>query len=278
MELARFLHIAAMVLLFGASLFPWYAGREQPLAARTLRLLFIAAAGLGLITALAWFALVTAQMTGAERDLLPGSAWTVVLTQTTFGSLWAFRIAILLSALALGFWMPPVRRLWPLLLAAAALASLAGTGHAASLLLLLRAVDAVHALAAGAWVGGLVPLVLVLIRRETDPAPVLERFSAMGMIAVAVLVASGLVNAWLHVDSPWHLAGTTYGALLLAKLVLLALMLACAAANRFLLMPRLRSSRTATGGALLLSVGAELVLGAAVLALAAMLGMTEPPH
>jgi hypothetical protein len=68
------------------------------------------------------------------------------------------------------------------------------------------------------------------------------------------------------------LAGTAYGTLLLAKLLRLASMLACAAANRFVLMPRLRSFPAATGKALLLSVGAELMLGTAVLALGRHIG------
>lgn len=273
MGLARFLHIAALALLFGAALVPWYAGGTARLD-RPLRMLFVGTAVAALVSALAWFALLTAEMSGVSGDILPGPAWLVVLTQTAFGPLWAVRGLLLLASLGLALFLPPVRRSLLLLLATAALASLSLTGHAGSSPLPHQVIDALHALAAGAWVGGLAPLLLILVRRQADPLPILQRFSAMAMIAVAVLLVSGLANAWLRVGgNPWSLAGTAYGALLLAKLLLLALMLALAAANRFFFMPRLPGVRSA----LTLSVGFELLLGLAVLALAAALGMTEPP-
>ncbi len=78
-----------------------------------------------------------------------------------------------------------------------------------------------------------------------------------------------------------RLFGTDYGAVLLAKLFAVALMLALAYFNRFIAMPRLRLAATkrmrGTGG-LRASIAAELALGVLVLGIAAILGITPPPQ
>jgi putative copper resistance protein D len=61
----------------------------------------------------------------------------------------------------------------------------------------------------------------------------------MGIAAVVVVFATGIVNAWILVGS-WHgLIVTGYGRLLMLKTTLFAAMLLMAAANRFWLTPRL---------------------------------------
>ena len=72
----------------------------------------------------------------------------------------------------------------------------------------------------------------------------LHGFAGVGSASVAVLVLSGLVNSWFMVG-PDRIAGllsTPYGLLLTGKLVLFALMLVLAAANRFHLTPDLGSA------------------------------------
>ena len=71
----------------------------------------------------------------------------------------------------------------------------------------------------------------------------LVSFSGMGYAAVAVLIGSGLVNAWLLVGPPTRLLTTPYGQLLLVKVCLLTGMLALAVQNRFRLVPALQTSK-----------------------------------
>jgi uncharacterized membrane protein YraQ (UPF0718 family) len=90
--------------------------------------------------------------------------------------------------------------------------------------------DAVHLLAAGAWLGGLFALLALLRSRPHDGfageiGRVLMRFSGMGYGAVAALVGTGLINTWCLVPSLAHLATALYGQLLIIKLALFALML-----------------------------------------------------
>ena len=72
--------------------------------------------------------------------------------------------------------------------------------------------DGLHLLAAGAWLGGLLGLRFILALSDSDRMPirarVLLRFSGMGYVAVAVLVASGLINGWFLVGSIGGLVAT----------------------------------------------------------------------
>jgi len=178
------------------------------------------------------------------------------------------------------------------ILSAVLLASLAGVGHSQIedgwAGVIHEASDVAHLLAAGAWLGGLVPLGYLLHRgrvREvsTDLDQVLLRFSGMGYIAVATLAGSGLVNSWFLVGSVSSLFTRPYGQLLIAKLAVFAGMLALAAANRFWLVPSMTKARSADGsGAAAWSaklrnhVLGEQLLGLMVLLVVSVLGTMRP--
>jgi copper resistance protein D len=104
----------------------------------------------------------------------------------------------------------------------------------------------------------------------------------MAIAAVALIVGSGIANAGFRVAGSFDkLFWTPYGAVLAAKIALVAIMLALAYFNRFVAMPRL--SKTAAAGMaqiirLRISVAFELVLGFLVLGVAAVLGITPPPQ
>lgn len=109
-------------------------------------------------------------------------------------------------------------------------------------------------------------------------------FGTVGAIAVAALVVTGLVNAWLLVgpDRVAALGTTPYGQLLLAKLAMFAVMLGLAALNRFRLTPRFEASIAAADhrsaiGALRQSLAVETICIVVILALVAWLGTLEPP-
>ena len=124
--------------------------------------------------------------------------------------------------------------------------------------------------------------------RATDAAmfhQALKGFSGLGTLAVGLLTASGLVNTTFTVGmANLRLApDTAYGQLLIVKLVLFGLMLVLAASNRFALTPALGRSlqtvdaRMASLGRLKRSVILESVVGAALVAVVAILGIQPPP-
>lgn len=81
-------------------------------------------------------------------------------------------------------------------------------------------VNLVHTFAMTVWLGGLV-LIVVGMRGEqaADLAVVLPRFSRLALAAVSTLVATGTFMTWREVGSLSALTATTYGRVLLAKLV-----------------------------------------------------------
>ena len=177
-----------------------------------------------------------------------------------------------------------------LIAAVSLVASIALTGHAAStpdkLGYLHLASDALHLTAASAWVGGLLPLSLLLgaARRRKDWASfeldAVQRFSNLGIASVATLILSGFVNAWILVGSFRGLVVTGYGQLLMLKLAAFAAMLALGAFNRFVLTPRLAlasdDARQDAHRALSRNTLIEIALGLSIFAMVGVLGTLHP--
>jgi putative copper resistance protein D len=297
---ARLLHYAAVTTLAGVSVFPLYAyaaTEPKQLFRRRQAVLLSAAIG-ALLSGLLWFVFSVANMSGTLADVADQEVLWTVLNETTFGSVWMARM--LLAVLIVGvtavrpFWMGIAGRdLVTVFLAAVLLASLAGTGHAqieegwpnAAHV----ASDVAHLLAAGAWLGGMVPLGFILLGYSIGRGgPIVEvdrillRFSGMGYVAVATLILSGLVNSWFLVGSVSSLLTTQYGQILLGKLALFSAMLALAAANRFWLVPRMIETRADAGelavwlGRLRYHVLGEQFLGLMVLLAVSILGTMRP--
>ena len=142
--------------------------------------------------------------------------------------------------------------------------------------------QAVHLLAAGFWLGGLVPLGLLLAASRRDGTDrsaagrALRRFSDLAMIAVLLVLGSGMFNAWMLVGSPSALISTGYGKVLLIKLAFVGAMVALALFNRLFLLPTLALRHDAALSRLERNVILEIVLGAVVLAVASTLGNLPP--
>ncbi|MFI9594520.1 bifunctional copper resistance protein CopD/cytochrome c oxidase assembly protein [Nonomuraea sp. NPDC052265] len=121
-----------------------------------------------------------------------------------------------------------VRRLpaWvPLAVAAFGLLPPAYVGHAASAADHDIAVSALmaHLLGVSVWVGGL-GAVLLHFRRSADLRVVLPRFSTIALCCFAAVALSGLVSAWVRLDTLSDLWLSRYGLLLLAKVAALAVL------------------------------------------------------
>lgn len=90
-----------------------------------------------------------------------------------------------------------------------------------------------HHLASAAWIGGL-PYLLVSLRKTPDPkraSSITARFSRLAMASVALLIGAGISLAFLYVRSGAALVGTTYGIMLMAKVILTGAALLLGAMN-----------------------------------------------
>jgi putative copper resistance protein D len=304
----RAVHVAATLMLAGALTFGAAVGGPAlrrtgddaagaVLRAQLLRIAWIAFA-VALISGAAWLVVLAAQMSGcAPGDVFSGDVLPTVMLHTTFGHDWIVRLAVaVLLAAALCRISP--RRAWPwrwaiaALIAAAFAAALVHAGHAAATPgwrgTFHRAADGLHLIAASAWLGGLLPLALLLAAaRRPGLAPTVAReatlrFSTLGVISVGTLMATGVVNAWLLSGSVPALVGTDYGRLLLLKVALFLAMVTIAAVNRLRLTPRLAAaaekapSESDALPALIRNSLIEAAFGLAILAIVGALGTTPP--
>ena len=168
---------------------------------------------------------------------LPTTSYGSVLTETRFGIVWSVRFFL---ALLLAFGLLVLRRQpepsprWQALcivtLALTLLGSLAWSGHASGTPGIAGALhisaDVPHLVAAGVWVGSLLPLALLFAaaRRATNAAvasmarDATLRFSVLGIIAVGTLLVTGVINTCVLVGSIPALIGTDYGRLLVVKM------------------------------------------------------------
>ncbi|GAA4208387.1 copper resistance protein CopC [Actinocatenispora rupis] len=94
--------------------------------------------------------------------------------------------------------------------------------------------DAVHLGAMAVWIGGLIMVVAFLLPRgrPRELAAVLPVWSRWATIAVTVLAVAGIVQACLQLGTPAALVDTTYGRLIIVKVVAFAVVLAVASYSR----------------------------------------------
>jgi copper resistance protein D len=222
-----------------------------------VRILWINLA-VALVSWVAWFLVVCANIADkAILDVFSDDIVWVVLTETQFGLGWIARSFL---AISLAGWLShsTLRNSettnWSaavsMSLAASLLGTLAWAGHAAATpgthggFHLVS--DILHVISASAWVGGLLPLALLLAfaRRQSDPAwhcvanIAVRHFSMLGIAAVATILATGIINTWMLVGGASALIESDYGKLLLLKIACFFAMVCVAAFNLFMLAPR----------------------------------------
>lgn len=304
LAVVRAVHFAAAIQVIGAFLFIWIIAGAQRLPggaessrSRTLARLALFCVLIAAGSAVAWFALQVADM--SEQSVI--EAWAngavfVVLFKTQAGIVWWVRLGMLVALAALAIvlarnlFRPPRCALAAvLILAAANLMSCAWLSHAAAdasaLGPLHLGIHAVHMLSVACWIGGLIPLAIIL--SGTGGAPdnyslafvhhAGRRFSDVALLAVALIVLTGVANTALLVEDASDLTGGAYARLLAAKVFLFLVMLALAATNRQLLLPQLAAAKPSLAIVWLRrSVLAEIVLAAVVLLIAGALGITPP--
>jgi copper resistance protein D len=282
----RFAHFLAAMLTFGMSAYLCaYAPDRLKLAlSPAARRLALIASLIALVTAIAWLQLESASMAEDLSAALDPEAIGAVLTDTAFGHAWAAHVVLAAALVAVVLFGPRTRWAATAVASGALLASLGLVGHAAMQTgaegALHRVNHAVHLVAAGAWIGGLIPFAMCLgayeredLRRESVQA--MMSFSFWGQFVVAAIVLTGVVNIALTSGHPPIPPTTPYRALLVAKIIIVAVMIALAVFNRFVLAPQLKTSATALAVLRSTSV-AEIALGSLVVALVSVFALLDP--
>lgn len=318
--LGRFLHLVGAVVATGSGIFalvvalPAFRGKRG----RNARLAGVETRAFSFLRLLLWGSIAALALAAVaalvDQALKLETSPLRVVTETRLGAFWLTRVALILGLVV------AVARQWPglsagarprvMLLAVTSIGALlllttSLTSHAAALsgpTALYVLADWLHMLAASAWVGGLIFLVLLLAVAPaslpsrfigTAVAPseraevlggVITRFHVLALASVGVLIGTGILSSLIQVGSFPGLLATGYGNVLLVKLALLAPMLALAAANTLWARPRLvaaaRARLAATAATVerrfRLLVRGEALMGLLVMAAAAVL-VTMPP-
>lgn len=267
------------LLLFGLALFGLYSVD----AALRFRPMLRGMALIGALLSVAGLVLMTRAMSGETEFAALWPHLQMMVLETDVGLAWALRMIALIAVV-----IRP--RLWLASIAGAvALASLAWSGHGAMDNAWHLFSDILHLLAAGAWLGAMLALILMArldalcseacIRSLADSV---KRFEGVGAAIVLILSITGVAN-YLFIVGPTlgEVLLGTYGILLAIKVVLFGGMLVLAALNRFHLGPLLEQSLRAgqhqvAANALRRSVASELVIALLIVGLVAWLGTLSP--
>ncbi len=284
-SLLRGLHVAALVSLFGTLLFMLFVLPSTP-AAEVLRtrqwLAHLArfSAACGFVLGIAWLVTETAIIAGADSVTSAFHAVPIVALRTQFGH-WLLLRLVLLSMVLVTPRLRGMTLIVALGLAGGALGVQPMLGHAGAIGggtgSELIASEVLHLLAAGAWLGGLLPLFIAtgLLPGESA-ATACRNFTPIGLSAVLILAGTAVVQIAELMGGLPGLFGTDYGHIALIKLGLFFVLLALAALNRLILTERLTEPGPNATRHMRTSIAIEMVLGALVVIIAAFLASRTP--
>ena len=234
--IARWIGYAGAALLVGGLLFLLVC-RPRP-AAGIRRVLLAGAAILAVGSAAAFLLKGPDDAALGLGHVFDGTLLREVVG-TTYGGATLARLVLALVAAALiaRRWLPttPLRAAAGVVLTLAISVTFALAGHAVAGSTRMLAVisETVHVAAMSAWLGGLVLLVLVVLREHGDEAiAVAKRFSGLALLSVVALALTGVFQGWRQTRSWGALQETTYGRELLVKLGLVIIVVTVAASSR----------------------------------------------
>ncbi|MEV8224042.1 cytochrome c oxidase assembly protein [Dietzia maris] len=213
---------------------------------------------------------------------LPPDQWIVAITQIDVASSWRWA-AILALVAAVGQRLTMSWR-WSVIWLGVTVLSLlpvAATGHASGGTAHDIATNSliIHLFAAAFYVGGLVAVIAHAMRGGSRVALALRRYSVVATVAIVALGFSGIINAIVRLH-PSDLLSSTYGLLMVAKALCLALLAVFGLAIRRRIISRIesRSANAPVDRGTLLRIGlVETMVMAGTLGLSVSLGRTPPP-
>ncbi len=213
------------------------------------RLEGIVAAAIAVLAASSIVLLIARSATMSSQPVLQTlSAVPLVITATHYGQVWLLRPAMLV-VLWIGWWLRRRRRdasaPWIAMLAALAVFafSRSASGHAADAgdFGAQEFIDWLHLLSMSVWVGGVFTALLAVfpalrLCATCSPAQLAQfaqRLSRSSAITLGVVVVTGIYNAWMRLGTLPALVDTHYGRTLCIKLILVSIVIALGAVNRF---------------------------------------------
>ncbi|MEI8238514.1 MAG: copper resistance protein CopC [Actinomycetota bacterium] len=272
----RFLALAGVVLLAGVGLWSLQGRPDLSSNSRFARLRWPGWAAFTVGAALCLSMYAAEVHSGRLSDAFSGQAWNDAIHTDTG------RMLLIRLAMALGFvvvllqWEARQQNWWRALsitTSIVTIASFSASGHANALQprVVWIAIDMLHLIAIVVWVGGLIALAMTPRAWLAEPEAVrpVHRFSFAAAICVPVIVGTGLLQTWKLAGTLDDVTATTWGRLLLSKVVLVVAMVAIGGVSRWLLL------NAGTVG-IRRTVVAEAIIGVVVIGLAAAMVAQAP--
>lgn len=302
--LARWLNFVALLVAIGAAAFallvvPRVGERnDADEVAEFGRRATQRAARLGLVAGIV-FLIAAIWRLYAEHAVIGGDVGMGTLLSAFWGRVWIAQFVVgVIVCIAFAAARTARRGSWIWLITGIVVVVLAVTpafsGHAIAApgnRVVSVALDAIHVIAAGGWLGGLLVLAIVGVPTALSTGSgdgnggvslvsrLVNAFSPMALVFAGFVAASGVVAGWMRVGSFAGLFHSTYGTVLLIKLAFVALVLAGGAFN-WRRMRRALAQETAgqpAVGSFRRSAWFELIAGVLVIAATAILVATPPP-
>ncbi len=267
-------------------------GKEsRDLINRAYRFKFAKLTGIGLVAVLASnFIMLAVQTLRLETS-------PIDVIGTAFGTTWLIRMVITIILLGIWFWMERKPRLSPkkhipmLVVSLILIFTTTMMGHgAATELTAPMILDYVHNLLASVWIGGVIFFGFVLlptlasldgIQKAKVTLAMLPRYSGMITIALGILIITGPTLLWFLESNVASLINSTYGSLIIAKIVLAIVLIGFGAFYQFKIQKQaernLKSGKTFTFNKFSKPLKAEAMVGIVLLGVVALLVNSSLP-
>lgn len=238
-----------------------------------------------------WFLMMLVILRGVLQVLQftdPGTApdtetLKIVLTEGSWGLGWMFELSASFCVMALSWLLGGKRaqRIAIGLLASIIVVAEAGMGHGVESvwqpLVLGRLITATHLFGAGIWIGTLIVMELAVVpslvatdaRKEL--ASVISGFSPSARWGAALLIGSGIVMTWKYTGPLVEVPGTTWGKLLIIKLLILLPLLGLGWYNWKVVTPRLEQGDAPAMRSLKRAALVEVLLAIVIIGVTAVL-------
>jgi copper transport protein len=283
-SLARAFSFVGLLVLIGATIFRTLVlrgAREIDTAVRVrmeqrTATLGLAASVLVILGAIARVSLMSEMMSTMPE--MHAMSPTEMVMHSQWGLAVRLEIGAALVALAsFGLALRRVRGAWVVATIVAMLLAVtpALAGHAAAsprFTSLMIATDFLHVLGGGSWLGNLLVVMVVGVpvcltcdgaERWSSVASLVNSFSPIALASAALVVTSGVIASWVHLETLSALWQTAYGQVLLLKVFLVVIALAIGAYNFRRVQPQLANELGSTR--LRRSAGIELSVGFLIL-------------
>ena len=282
LAISRGLVIAAMAVVFGG-LVMLALGIVQP--SRRVRTVLVAGSAAGFVAGLLQLPFEVGYATGRSLGVVfDGDAWSAAF-DSRVGTAWVVR-AVLIGVLGVALTLTAARRtttVWTMAAFAATVgvgiaSAYGGHGAAGRWVPVGILATALHVAAMAVWLGGLV-LLLVELRSAGEVG--VRRFSNLALGSVAVIVVSGIVQSVRQLGSFDALTSTSYGTLLIWKVVAVIVLIGVATLSRRLVHGRLIGARrpgeiVTDVPRLRRAIAVEVVIALAIVTLTSLLMASNP--